>query len=117
MAPDGGETVDALVDLGQLAAQHGHRVRTHVAGLVAGPQALDERTDVVEVEPDREQRPDLPDHPEFGVGVGAVPAGRAVRAQQPVGLVVAQRAGADAGASGQFADEHHDLPPRRVLQR
>jgi len=108
--PDGGEAVDALVDLGQLAPQHRHRVRTHVARVVAGPQAFHERPDVVKVEPDREQSPDLADDPQFGLDVGAVPAGGAVRTQQPVRLVVTQRPGADTGAPGQLTDQHH-VPP------
>jgi hypothetical protein len=111
MLSHGGEAVDALVDLGQLAPQHRHRVRTHVARVVAGPQAVHERPDVVKVEPDREQSPDLADDPQLGLRVGAVPAGGAVRTQQPVRLVVTQRPGADAGAPGQLTDQHHLSPP------
>ena len=102
----GAELGDAGVDLGQLAPEHGDRVRTHVAGHVAGPQAGDERADVVQVEPHGEQRPDLPDHPQLGVGVRAVTGGGAVRLQQAVRLVVPQRPGTDAGAPGQFTDQH-----------
>jgi hypothetical protein len=102
----GAEPGDTGVDLGQLAPEHGHGVGTHVAGRVAGPQAGDERADVIQVEPDGEQRPDLADHPQFGVGVRAIAGGGAVRLQQAVGLVVPQRPGTDADAPGQFTDQH-----------
>ncbi len=111
MVPDGGEAVDALVDLGQLAPQHRHRVRTHVARVVAGPQAFHERPDVIKGESDREQSPDLADDPQFGLRVGAVPAGCTVRTEQPVRLVVTQRPGADTGAPGQLPDQHRVSPP------
>jgi hypothetical protein len=102
----GTEPGDAGVDLGQLAPEHGDRVGTHVAGRVAGPQARDERADVVQVEAHGEQCPDLADDPQLGVGVRAVSGGGAVRLQQAVRLVIPQRPGTDAGASGQFTDQH-----------
>jgi hypothetical protein len=103
---DGGQAGDAIVHLGELAPQHGDGIGAHVPRVVAGAQARDEGTDVVQVEPDREQGPDLADDPQFGVAVRTVTVGRAVRPQQAVRLVVPQRPGTDAGAPRQFADQH-----------
>jgi len=109
---DGGEAGQALVDLGELAAQYGHRVGAHVAGAVAGPQAGHERADVLDPEADREQRPDLPYHSQLGLVVDAVPVAGALCLHEPVCLVVAQRAGTRTGPLRQFTDAHTAPHPR-----
>jgi len=92
--------------LGQPAAQHGHRVGADVAGRVPGAQAGDERPDVVQAEPGREQRPDLLDDPQLGLVVPAVAVRVPPRPNQTVLLVIPQRPGTSPGLGGQLPDQH-----------
>src|SRR5690349_4331056 len=103
--PDVAELGDQAIHLGQLAAQHRDRVGTDVTG-PGGPQAFDERLDVVHAEPDREQRPDLVDDLQLGVVVLPVTVGVPLRVDQALLLVVAQGPGARPGQFGQLTDQH-----------
>src|SRR5487761_372711 len=71
-----------------------------------GEQALHEWAHVPQREPDRLQRPDLPDEPHVVPVIDAVPVGRTPRRKQPLRLVVAKRPGSRAGRSGQFPYAH-----------
>jgi hypothetical protein len=106
--PDQG--TDVGVDLGEPAPVDRDRLRAGAPGFIAGPEAVDERTGVLERETRREQRADLRDQPEVGLVVLAVAVRRTPCREQSLLLVVAQGAGAHAGPLGQFPDSHRFLP-------
>jgi len=97
---------DAGVKVGELASEHLDRAGALRTGLVARAQAIDERPGLLQVEPDLEERPDLPDQPQIVLVVLAVAVGGAAGVQQPMLFVVPQRAGARPGAVGELTNAH-----------
>src|SRR4051794_6068381 len=100
---------DLRVDLGEPAPVDGDRFRAGLAHLATRPQAGHERPGVLQRETRRQQRPDLRDQAKIGLVVLPVAVGRAPSRDQPLLLVVAQRAGAHSGPLGQLPDQHRFL--------
>src|SRR5690242_5347223 len=61
---DLGEAGDVAVQVGEFALEDGDRAGAHGARLVAGAEAFDERSCVLEVEADVQQGADLPHQPQ-----------------------------------------------------
>jgi len=82
--------------LGQLALVDSDAAGAGPPRLDAGVQAVDERADLLQVEPVDQQGADLPDEPQVGLVVVAVAVCLAAGHHEALLLVVPDRAGAGA---------------------